>query len=172
MRFLLFVSFVLALSVGCSPRAIIKSDQQFWQPQLRDSLERNNYRITISRGEMNLSGIWVVRQMNESWRGTMINEFGLKIFDFICTASRCELINVNAFADKWYIKRTIAGDLQFILEIDNPDYKKGRSANRDLSDNTQIIVRKHKQLQRFANGEMVMTNKKRNLTYTFRRMEE
>ena len=167
MRFLIFVSFVLILFTGCSSKSVLVSDQRFWLPQLRDSLQRNDYRITISRGEMNISGIWVVRQINGTWRGTIMNEFGLKMFDFICTERKCELQNVNTFADKWYIRRTIAGDIHFILEIDN---QKGRSVNRSFHNDTLTITQRNKTLQRFANGEMVMTNKKRNLTYTFRAM--
>ena len=172
MRFLLFVSLAFCLLAGCSPKIVLKSDQQFWLPQLRDSLQRNDYRITIGRGSMNISGIWVVRRMNETWRGTMMNEFGLKMFDFICTAKGCELRNVAVLANKWYIKKTIADDLQFILEIDHPKYKKGTTAHRSMTGDTLTITDKNKMLQRFTNGEMAMYNKKRNLRYSFKKMEE
>jgi len=175
MRYLLFVSLAFVLLAGCSPKiipAISKSDLRFWLPDLRDSVQRNNYRITISTGKMNITGIWVVKQMDESWRGIMMNEFGLKMFDFICTPKTCELKNVTVFANKWYIKKTIAGDVQFILEIDHPNYKKGRTAHRNWNNDTLTITGKSKTLQRFANGEMVMHNKKRGLTYSFRKMEE
>jgi len=176
MRYLLFVSFVFVLLSGCSPKivtaSIPKSDLQFWLPQLRDSVQNNKYRITINTGKMNISGIWVVKQMNESWRGTMMNEFGLKMFDFICTPKKCELKNVTAFANKWYIKKTIAADLQFILEIDHQNFKKGRTAHRSWHNDTLTITNDYMKLQRFANGEMAMYHKKRSLTYTFRKMED
>jgi hypothetical protein len=176
MRYLLFVSLCFVLFAGCNPKIVpvsgFKSDHHFWTPQLRDSAQRNNYRITISRGEMNISGIWLVRQIDKSWRGRMGNEFGMQLFDFICTAKKCELKNVNVFANKWYIRKTIAADVQFILEIDNPTYKKGRTAHRSWNNDTLTISNKNKTLQRFATGEMVMYNKKRGLTYSFKKMEE
>ena len=150
----------------------LTSDLRFWLPDLRDSVKNNNYRITINTGKMDISGIWVVRQMNESWRGILMNEFGMKLFDFICTAKECKLMNVTTFANKWYIKKTIADDIRFILEIDNPCYKEGRTVHRSVNNDTLTITSKNKMLQRFANGEMVMYNKKRGLTYTFRKMED
>jgi len=176
MRFLIFVSLILGLLTGCSPKIVlvsnVKSDLHFWLPQLRDSIQKNDYRITISTDKFNISGIWVVKQMDDSWRGIMMNEFGLKMFDFICTANKCELKNVAALANKWYIRKTIADDMQFILEIDNSTYKKGRTAHRSRNNDTLTIAKKNKMLQRFATGEMVLYNKKRNLTYAFKKMEE
>ena len=176
MRYLLFVSLFLTLFAGCSPKVVpvsgFKSDLYFWLPQIRDSIKNNKYRITINTDKMDISGIWVVKRMDQSWRGTMMNEFGLKMFDFICTAKGCELMNVAALANKWYIKKTIADDVQFILEIDNSIYKKGRTAHRSRNNDTLTIANKNKMLQRFAIGEMVMYHKQRNLTYSFKKMEE
>ena len=176
MRFLLFISLVLVGLTSCSPKTAptsnVHSNLPFWLPQLRDDVQKNDYRITIYFGDANLSGIWVVRQIEQSWRGIMMNEFGLKMFDFICTANQCELKNVVALANKWYIRKTIANDLQFILEIDNPAYKKGRKAYRNSDNDTLTITHKNQVLQRFPNGEMVMRNNKRNLTYTFKKMED
>jgi hypothetical protein len=175
MRFLLYISLIAALLVGCSPKVIpagySKSEMPVWLPQLRDSVQTNNYRIMISRDNLNLSGIWLVKRMDESWRGTMMNEFGVKVFDFICTAKACELKNVIALANKWYIRKTLAEDVQFILEIDNPTYKAGRTAHRNQSNDTLTVTYKSKQLQRADNNEIVMHNKKRNLIYTFKKME-
>ena len=174
MRFLLFVSLFLGLLTGCSSKiapANVKTDLYFWTQELRDNTQKNDYRITISTDKFNISGIWLVRLIDNSWRGTMMNEFGLKMFDFICTSNKCELKNVAALADRWHIRKTIADDVQFILEIDNPAYKKGRTAQRSLNGDTLTITGKNKLLQRFPNGEMVMINKKRNLTYTFRPLD-
>ena len=177
MRFLLFVSLFLGLLTGCShkiaPANHVKSaTPHFWLPQLRDSLQKNDYRITMNTDKMNITGIWVVRFMDNSWRGIMMNEFGLKMFDFICTANKCELKNVVVLADKWYIRKTIADDVQFMLEIDHPNYKKNRKIHRSLNNDTLNITHKNKMLQRFPNGEMAMYHQKRNLTYTFKKMEE
>jgi hypothetical protein len=112
-----------------------------------------------------------VKYVDNSWRGAMVNEFGLKMFDFTCTASKCELINVMAMMNVWYIKKTIARDVQFMLEIDNPAYKAGQKAERRQNNNTLTITRKKgKIIQRFATGEMTMHNRKHNLTYSFKKI--
>ena len=174
MKYLLFVSIVLFLAAGCSPKTLPtsshKPDNQFWQPQLRDSIQKNTYRIVFSTEKMSISGIWIVKYMDNSWRGTMVNEFGMKMFDFICTPCACELKNVVAMMDKWYIKKTIAEDLLFILEIDHPKCNMNR--NSIMNNDTLTITYKKKTLQRFATGEMVMHNKKRNLRYSFVKMED
>jgi len=126
----------------------------------------------MSKDNMFISGIWIVKRFDNEWRGTIVNEFGLKMCDFICTTKKCKLINVTAVIDKWHIKRTIASDIQFILEIDNPAYKAGQKADRHLINDTLTISYKKKILQRFVSGEMVMLNKKHNLTYTFKKIEE
>jgi len=129
--------------------------------------------MAISKDNVNISGIWIVKLIDESWRGTMVNEFGLKMLDFTCTAKACKLLNVVAIMDKWYIKKTIARDVQFMLEIDNPAYKAGRKADRRMiNDTLTISYKREKLLQRFATGEMVMHNRKRNLTYSFKKIDE
>ena len=175
MRFLLSVSIVFCLIAGCSPKVAPtgsrNSDIHFWQPQLRDSVQLNKYRMAISKDNMNISGIWIVKYVDDSWRGTMVNEFGLKMFDFTSTASACKLINVVAIIDKWHIKKTIARDVQFMLEIDHQAFKAGQKADRRRSNDTLTISYKNKMLQRFTTGEMMMHNKKHNLMYSFKKMD-
>ena len=177
MRFLLFISLAFGLLAGCSPKVVpasnSKSDLYFWLPQLRDSTQKNSYHVALSKDKATISGIWIVKRIDQSWRGTMVNEFGLKMFDFTCTANACELKNAVAMMNKWYIKKTIAGDVQFILEVDNPIYKTGQAARRSWSNDTLTIAYKNEKiLQRLASGEMVMYNKKRNLTYSFKKMDK
>jgi len=173
MKYLLFVSFALCLLAGCSHKVVPVSGHtpniQFWQPHLRDSVQKNTYRIIFSTGKLSISGIWIIKYMDNSWRGAMLNEFQMKMFDFICTPCACELKNVVAMMDKWYIKKTIAEDLLFILEIDHP--KCSMNGNSIMQNDTLTITYKKKTLQRFASGEMVMHNKKRNLRYSFKKMD-
>jgi len=177
MRFLIFVSLAAhCLFTACSPKVAPisgnKPDITFWLPQQRDSIQRNNYRIIIDTDNINISGFWIVKRVDETWSGTMINEFGFKMFDFTCTAKKCKLLNVVAIMDKWYIKKTIAGDVQFMLEIDNPEYKTGRKTDRQhINDSLTISYKKEKMLQRFVTGEMTMHNRKHNLKYSFKKME-
>jgi len=166
---------VFCLFAGCSPKVAPtgsrNTDFHFWQPHLRDSLQVNRYRIMMSKDNMNISGIWMVRYMDKSWRGTMVNEFGLKMFDFTCMPSDCKLINVAALIDKRHIRRTISRDVQFMLEIDHQAFKAGQKADRNQSNDALTISYNKRVLQRFANGEMKMQNRRHNLTYSFKKMD-
>ena len=174
MRFLLSVSLILFLFTTCLPIvAYPQPDTYFWSPHLRDSVQRNSYRISINRGNTNISGILIVKYIDNSWLGTVVNEFGLKVFDFSCTARKCELKNVVSMIDKWYIKQTISNDIKFLLEVDNPAYKTGRTASKIIDKDTLTVsYKKTKMLQRFATGEMVLHNKKRKLMYSFKKIDE
>jgi len=177
MRFLPFVSLALFLITSCSPKVALIGNQNsetiFWQPQLRDSVLINKYRMAMSRDKVNISGIWIVKLMEDSWRGALINEFGLKLFDFSCNADDCQLINVVKMMDKWYIKKTIAGDIQFLLEIDNPKFKPGKYAERRIrNDILSISYKKEKMLLQYTTGEIIMYNRKHKLKYSFKKIEE
>ena len=173
MRFLLSVSLILFLFTACLPIvASPQPDTNFWLPQLRDSVQKNSYRISINRNNTNISGILMVKYIDGSWLGTLVNEFGLKVFDFSCNAKKCELKNVFTMIDKRYIKKTISNDIQFMLEIDNPEYKTGRAASKIMNNDTlTVLYKKEIVLQRFETGEMIMNNKKRKLMYSFKKME-
>lgn len=78
-----------------------------------DSLLR--LRTAISFKKAQLSGIMLVKQRNDSLVGAFINEFGIKGFEFVVTNNHCKLTNVLSFLNKWYIRRTISSDLQFMF---------------------------------------------------------
>ncbi len=176
MKYLLSVSLCLCLFAACSTSTKVLQQEvpaiPFWNEQLRDSVQKNSYRITIEVAKVNISGIWIVKKVDGMWKGTLINEFGLKMFDFTCTAEKCQLINVVTMIDKWYIKRTLAGDVQFMLEIDNSAYKAGRQANRYWETDTLVVAyEKDKEFRRLPTNELVMRNEKRNITYSLKRIE-
>jgi hypothetical protein len=146
-------------------------DMRFWISGMQNDNNRTDYRINVKTQKFEISGILIVARIDNSWRGIMMNEFGVKLFDFISTSKKCKLLNVFALADKWYIKRTLASDLQFMLEIDNSSFKKGRVSNRVMSKDILTITHKHKRLQRFPCGEFILYNEKRGLTYTLNTMQ-
>jgi hypothetical protein len=101
----------------------------------------------------------------------MSNEFGLKVFDFESNSKKCKIKNVVAFIDKRYIKKVIASDIQFIMEIDNPDYKVGKATKRGYFHHTlEVKYRNQKKMQRFPSGEIQYKNKKSKLTYSLKKM--
>lgn len=51
--------------------------------------------------------------------GSVINEFGLKAFDFVYNKQRnkLKLENVTPALDKWYIRRVLRHDMRYIVPI-------------------------------------------------------
>ena len=174
MIFLLLSSIFVCLFTSCSlSQTLVTKDDifiPFWTSELMDSTKINDFQIIISTPKADITGICILKQINGEWKGTVINEFGLKAFDFVSTPEKCELINVLPFIDKWYIKKVIASDIQFIMEIDNTTYSIGTKSNRQLSQNTLIVTfKKGKELQRLPGGEIKYFNYKYNLIYSLKR---
>jgi hypothetical protein len=139
----------------------------FWNLEFRNSTQKNEYRILITTPKANITGILIVKQINSAWRGTLINEFGLKVFDFVSTSKKCELVNVISFLDKWYIKMVISADIQYIMEIDNPDYFARKQAHWTfVQDTLSVNYKNEKELRRLPDGKIEYKNNKRALNYT------
>ena len=84
--------------------------------------------------------------------GTVINEFGVKIFDFTYAQGKAKVLNVMEPIDKWYIRRVLRADMAFIIT----HMLKGENATC-----------KRRQFSMTASGEMHMSNEKYRLYYTF-----
>ena len=151
----------------------MRSLRHFWIPALRDTTKKNDFRITISTPKANFTGIFIVKQMDDKWKGSIINEFGIKVCDFESNPKKCKLLNVITFLDKGYIKKEIASDIQFILEIDNPNYSLRSKATKCWFDDTFIVNYKNKkELRRLSNEAIEYENLKRKLTYSFVKINE
>jgi len=177
MKYLLFGSFFLSLLLSCTPTKNITTGErteytQFWRSSLRDSIQKNDYRMMFETSKTNITGICMVKQINDEWRGALINEFGIKVFDFVSTPQKCELIHVISFLDKRVIKKVIASDIQFLMEIDNPEYVRGAQSTRMFVQDTLFINYKNKkELQRLPDQTIIYKNKKRTLNYTFNKID-
>lgn len=55
-------------------------------------------------------------QNGDSVRGTVVNEFGVKAFDFTYRRGKAKVENVIGPLNKWYIRRVLNGDFTFILK--------------------------------------------------------
>jgi hypothetical protein len=145
----------------------------FWTPELMDSVEKNDFRMLFSTPKADITAICIVKQMDGAWKGTIINEFGLKVLDFVSTPQSCKLVNVIPFLDKWYIRKTVASDIQFMMEIDNPSYGIGAQSNRFFIQDTLVVTyKKEKDLRRFPDGEILYKNYKRELTYSLKKINQ
>ena len=72
-------------------------------------------RTVISLGNVQLTGITVVKQSGDTTRGVFLNEFGIKGFEFEVVSGKCRLMHILKNMDKWYIRRTISDDLAYIF---------------------------------------------------------
>jgi len=175
MRYLIFVSLFVGLLTACSsPKKMASGGAEslpFWTAELMDSVKKNDFRITFSSPKATVTGIYIVKQVDGEWKGTLVNEFGLKVFDFACSPKKCTLMNVIPFLNKWYIKKTVAADIQFIISIDNTSYNIGVQSNRQVTGDTLVVnYKKRKELRRFPDGEIQYKNHRQRLTYSLKKI--
>ena len=117
-----------------------------------DTDEVSQYRVLIKIAQTELTGILVLKYMNTEWRGSLINEFGIKAFDFTASQKKCKLQNVIPFLNKWYIRQTIESDFAYLLW------------------NEQSI--KGKSLTRLPDGTFLLKNEKRGIEYLLERIDK
>jgi hypothetical protein len=178
MRYLLFVSILLCLLTACSSSKtiVLKGNVApipFWTLKLMDTVARNDFRLILSTPKFNITGIYIAKQINGKWTGAIMNEFGVIALNFVSAPNESKVMNVISFLDKWYIKKVMASDIQFIMEIDNPVYPAGILSNRTINlDTLTVRYKKAKELQRFPDGEIKYKNLKYALTYSLRKIYE
>ena len=88
--------------------------------------------------------------------GTVVTEFGVKIFDFTCEKGKTKVLNVLGPLNKWYIRKVIKGDIAFILN--------------NMNQGGEISKRK-RHLTIKPNGVIIMNNDRFKICYTFTPME-
>ncbi len=104
------------------------------------------------------TGIWVMNESSDAGIvGTVINEFGVKAFDFTYNGRKTQLHHVNAFLDKWYITRILKKDLTFII-----------TNMQDRKDHAE----KKRQISFLDSGEVVVVNSRYRIQYNFTPMSE
>ena len=99
----LFSVYLLAISLGASAQS----------DTLRLSLQ-----LTFRKAVVTGLCLMVTSDKHETI-GSVINEFGLKAFDFIYNKQRnkLKLENVTPALDKWYIRRVLRHDMRYIVPI-------------------------------------------------------
>ncbi|MDR2130203.1 MAG: hypothetical protein LBP56_03395 [Odoribacteraceae bacterium] len=145
MRYLLLISLYLSgVSCVCTREVPVTGALP-----VGDSGHLFRYQARITAGRSVITGLFVVKHARGEWRGSLINEFGIKAFDFIVVERRCRLLNTTPFLDKWYIRRTLGSDLAFLCAGGKP---KGR------------------RVERSAGGTVILTHEKRHIEYLLQPM--
>ena len=174
------VSSLILLFTGCATTSgvnqtayALSASNRLWTEELRDTENINRYQVNIQVRENNITGMCMLRKSDEGWRGTLINEFGVKAFDFIVTPKKCELLNTISMLNKWYIRRTIADDLHFLFEIDNPDVSFQTKTTRTEQDGTLMIsMKKNKSIIRSSDNSLTLHNLKRKIVYSLNKLPQ
>ena len=87
----------------------------------KDTVSRCEYSVLMKIGQREVTGICILETDEDgNIAGTMINEFGIKAFDFTCSGGKTRILNVMEPLDKWYIRRRLRKDFdRILLVLDN-----------------------------------------------------
>lgn len=88
--------------------------------------------------------------------GTIVNEFGVKAFDFTFDGNKAKVLNVMGPLNKWYIRKVLRKDFSFLL--------RHLPAGKDATEGKR-------QLTFSPNGDISLVNGKFNISYTFTPMK-
>ena len=85
--------------------------------------ETVRYTVAITFKSASFSGICVAKRMDGVFAGSIVNEFGIRAFDFTMTSDRrrVRLLNVMKPLDKCLIRKTIARDLKRLFNSSAAD---------------------------------------------------
>jgi len=178
MKFLL-LSLFSVLFIGCSSvKPVIKrnstavsSESTVWKQALRSETSVNYYHAKIVFSDNSITGDCLIKKNGNEWRGTFMNEMKVKAFDFIVTDNKCELLNVIPAMDKWYIKKTVADDLYYLINVDNPNASFHKKTKRFEQDDILVVNFKKKQILAKPDNSILLMNNRRNLQYELRIVE-
>jgi len=153
MKNLLLIScFCLLLLASCSST---KNSASYSVQTLFDTTQVSKYRVLIKTDQAEISGIMLVKYIANEWRGSLVNEFGVKAFDFVAPQGKCKLQNAISFLNKWYIRKTVEADFAFLFW--------------EATVGKQV---KGKKFEQFSEEKFVLKNKKRNIEYSFNYIAE
>ncbi|HRN16037.1 MAG TPA: hypothetical protein PLF38_03165 [Xylanibacter oryzae] len=116
---------------------------------------RAQYSLLIQYKKAGITGVCMMKKDSSNIVGSIVNEFGVKAFDFRYDTEKdhIKLINVISFLNKWYIKKTIKADWRYLFS-----YPKKHSKSR------AIYFSK--------DGEITLDNIKQGIKYSFKKIEE
>lgn len=99
-----------------------------------DSVHHREYTVQMNVRGREVTGICVVElRPGGEVVGTMMSDFGTKIFDFVHRDGKTKVLNLMKPIDRWYIRRVLRRDFGFIItkllcrRVDTP--VKGRTAS-------------------------------------------
>jgi hypothetical protein len=145
-HFLLWISWIVAIAAAANVQTAVPDSLRL----AFDETGRARYTLVIQTGKVSLTGICLLKSTPDIIVGSVVNEFGIKAFDFVYTAkhSKVKLHNVAFFLDKWYIRKVVRSDLKYLFASPR---KKSRSMTVSVN----------------ANRTLLLQNKRHNMSYQF-----
>lgn len=118
-----------------------------------DSTTSREYHLFMQIKGHDITGICVMDFLSEEdIVGTIMNEFGVKAFDFTFNNGKIKVFHVVGPLNKWYIRKILRKDFSFILS--------GIRQGKDL-------IQKKRTLAFLPNGEIRVNNNMYKICYTF-----
>lgn len=144
-RFLLLISLFFAVLAGKAQALELPAG------------EPGKYAMSISIGKRGgVTGICILRDSDAEVLGSVVNEFGIKAFDFVYNKKKdkTKLRNVIKMMNKWYIRKIVGSDLSVVIR----------------ENNTEKQLRKRRLT--CGGDSIILENMKYNITYKFHRIDD
>ena len=117
-----------------------------------DSCCAQEYDFQMRARGREVTGLLIVENSDEGYTiGTIINEFGIKVFDFTYNGKKAKVSNVLGPLDRWYIRKVLNKDVTFILANIN---------------NKKDVTVKKRSIKFHDNGNIVIENRRFKIQYT------
>lgn len=115
---------------------------------------RAQYTVTIGWKQARITGICIMKSLGGEIVGSLVNEFGIRAFDFRYDPRReaLKIENTIGFLDRWYIRKGLRSDLRVLF----------RAANGVLP-----CERGCRRIDRLDDGSLQLENRRRGLSYRF-----
>lgn len=141
----MLISFLFMLSVAVQAQSCIAFGSD----------GRARYSLLIQYKKAGITGVCIMKKDSTNITGSIVNEFGVKAFDFTYDSDKghIKLINVISFLNKWYIKKTIKADWRYLFS-----YPRIHSKSREITFS--------------KDGEVTLDNLRRGIKYSFKKIEE
>lgn len=119
----------------------------------QEAEDSSEYTFFMQARGQEITGICMVSQSPDGQTtGTIVNEFGVKAFDFIIDKGKVKILNVIKPLDRWYIRKVLKKDFGFAFQH--------ISWGKDLTVGKRRITFRE-------NGDIAIDNDRYNIHYVF-----
>lgn len=126
---------------------------QAQQVEAEDGSTDREYQLLMEVRGRDITGLCLMStDANGQVVGTVVNEMGVKAFDFTYADGKAKVLNVIGPMNKWYIRKVLRADFSFLLQHINDGHD---------------AVWKKRSLTMAPDGVLVLRNGRYHINYTF-----